>query len=329
MNAIIQARGLKKSFGTLKAVDGLDLTVQQGTILGLLGPNGSGKTTTVSMLSTLERPDAGTAIIAGADLTTAPQDVRRRIGLSGQFAAVDEYLTGFENLEMIGRLYRMRRHQAADRARELLERLDLTSAADRPAKTYSGGMRRRLDLAGAIVGKAPVIFLDEPTTGLDPQSRNTMWALVKELVTDGTTILLTTQYLEEADQLATDIIVIDGGREIAHGTPDELKALIGGERIELSLASENDAAAVAAILDSVAVGPIQREGRAMNAAVDGGAATLALVLHALDSRGVSLQDVGLRRPSLDDVFLSLTGLKTETSPPDGTNRTHVEFEEVT
>lgn len=328
MQPIIHVRGLTKSFGALKAVDDLDLTVHQGTVLGLLGPNGSGKTTTVSILATLQQADSGTATIAGVDLTTSPQDVRRQIGLSGQFAAVDEYLTGFENLEMIGRLYRLGRRRAGVRARELLERLDLAAAADRPAKTYSGGMRRRLDLAGAIVGNAPVIFLDEPTTGLDPQSRNNMWALVKELVADGTTVLLTTQYLEEADQLATDIVVIDDGREIAHGSPDELKAMIGGERIELLLDTESDATTALAVLGLVAVSPPRCEGRALSAPVDGGAASLALVLQALDAHGVGVGDVGLRRPSLDDVFLSLTG-ETPPAPSAETKRTtHVDLQEV-
>jgi ABC-2 type transport system ATP-binding protein len=328
MQPIIHVRGLTKSYGPLKAVDDLDLTVQQGTVLGLLGPNGSGKTTTVSILATLQQADAGTATIAGVDLMTSPQDVRRQIGLSGQFAAVDEYLTGFENLEMIGRLYRLGRRRAGDRARELLERLDLTDAADRPATTYSGGMRRRLDLAGAIVGNAPVIFLDEPTTGLDPQSRNTMWALVKELVAEGTTVLLTTQYLEEADQLATDIVVIDDGREIAHGSPDELKAMVGGERIELLLDTESDATTALAVLGLVAVGPPRCEGRSLSAPVDGGAASLALVLQALDAHGVDVSDVGLRRPSLDDVFLSLTG-KTPPAPSGETDQTtHVDLQEV-
>jgi len=328
MQPIIHVRGLTKSFGALKAVDDLDLTVHQGTVLGLLGPNGSGKTTTVSILATLQEADAGTATIAGADLTTSPQDVRCKIGLSGQFAAVDEYLTGFENLEMIGRLYRLGRRRASDRARELLERLDLTAAADRPAKTYSGGMRRRLDLAGAIVGNAPVIFLDEPTTGLDPQSRNTMWALVKELVADGTTVLLTTQYLEEADQLATDIVVIDGGREIAHGSPDELKAMIGGERIELLLDSENDATTALDVLKLVAVSPPRCEGRSLSAPVDGGAASLGLVLQALEAHGVAVGDVGLRRPSLDDVFLSLTGETPPPSTPETNQTIHVDLQEV-
>ncbi len=328
MKPIIHVRGLTKSFGAVKAVDDLDLTVHQGTVLGLLGPNGSGKTTTVSILATLQRADAGTATIAGADLTTSPQDVRRKIGLSGQFAAVDEYLTGFENLEMIGRLYRLGRRHAGDRARELLERLDLTAAADRPAKTYSGGMRRRLDLAGAIVGNAPVIFLDEPTTGLDPQSRNTMWALVKELVADGTTVLLTTQYLEEADQLATDIVVIDGGREIAHGSPDELKSMIGGERIELLLDSENDATTALDVLKLVAVSPPRCEGRSLSAPVDGGAASLALVLQALDAHRVAVGDVGLRRPSLDDVFLALTGETPPPSTPETNQTIHVDLQEV-
>jgi ABC-2 type transport system ATP-binding protein len=232
---IIEARGLVKRYGDVVALDGLDLTVPEGTILGLLGPNGAGKTTAVSILTTLLAPDSGSAIVAGADVVASPGEVRKRIGLSGQYSAVDEHLTGFENLDMIGRLYHLGRKRSKARARELLERFDLVNAADRPVKTYSGGMRRRLDLAGALVAEVPVLVLDEPTTGLDPRSRTELWAVIRELVDHGSTLLLTTQYMEEADQLADDIVVIDHGREIAHGTADELKAMVGGERIEVTI----------------------------------------------------------------------------------------------
>ncbi|MCL1595293.1 MAG: ATP-binding cassette domain-containing protein, partial [Actinomycetia bacterium] len=236
---IIEARGLAKRYGDVVALDGLDLSVPEGTILGLLGPNGAGKTTAVSILTTLLEPDRGTATVAGADVITSPGEVRKKIGLSGQYAAVDEHLTGFENLDMFGRLYRLGRKTSRSRARELLDRFDLTDAADRPVKTYSGGMRRRLDLAGALVAEAPVLFLDEPTTGLDPRSRTELWAVIRDMVSKGGTLLLTTQYMEEADQLADDIVVIDHGREIAHGTADELKTMIGGERIAISLQADD------------------------------------------------------------------------------------------
>jgi len=228
----IRATGLVKRYGDVTALDGVDLTVPVGTVLALLGPNGAGKTTVVRILTTLLRPDAGEAEVAGVDVLAHPRDVRRSLGLSGQYAAVDEYLTGFENLDMIGRLYHLGRRRSRERARELLAQFDLADAADRPAKTYSGGMRRRLDLAGALVADPPVLFLDEPTTGLDPRSRTDMWTVIQQLVSGGTTLLLTTQYLEEADLLANEIVVIDHGRVIAKGTADQLKAQVGGERLE-------------------------------------------------------------------------------------------------
>jgi ABC-2 type transport system ATP-binding protein len=311
---IIEARGLVKRYGNFVALDGLDLTVPQGTILGLLGPNGAGKTTAVSILTTLVEPDEGTATVAGADVVHSPGELRRRIGLSGQYAAVDEHLTGFENLDMIGRLSKLGRKRSMARATELLERFSLAEAADKPAKTYSGGMRRRLDLAGALVAEAPVLFLDEPTTGLDPHSRTQLWDVIRDVVKGGGTLLLTTQYMEEADRLADDVVVIDRGREIAHGSPDELKMLVGGERIDVSLQSEADVEAAQLVLNRFAVDHIHVEGRSLTAPVSGGAQTLTEALRELDSAGVKLADVGLRKPTLDDVFLSLTGhAATETT----------------
>jgi ABC-2 type transport system ATP-binding protein len=307
MRTIVEARGLVKTYGEVRALDGLDLAVAEGSVLGLLGPNGAGKTTAVSILTTLTAPDAGAATVAGADVVTDPGRVRERIGVAGQYASVDEHLSGFENLEMIGRLHRLGRRVAGRRARELLERFDLEAAADRPAKTYSGGMRRRLDLAGALVADVPVLFLDEPTTGLDPRSRAELWSVIRELVDGGRTLLLTTQYLEEADQLADDIVVIDHGRAIAQGSVDELKAAVGGERIELTVATDRGVHAAQGVLAALTTGDVHVNERVLTAPTTGGAHTLTEALGALGEIGVEVRDVGLRRPSLDDVFLRLTG----------------------
>jgi ABC-2 type transport system ATP-binding protein len=319
---MIEATGLVKRYKNVTALDGLDLVVPEGIVMGLLGPNGAGKTTAVSILSTLLEPDEGTAIVAGANVRTDPKSVRRLIGLSGQYAAVDEHLTGFENLDMIGRLYHLGRATARVRARELLDRFDLTEAGDRPVKTYSGGMRRRLDLAGALVAEPPVLFLDEPSSGLDPRSRVDLWDVIRELVGKGTTLLLTTQYLEEADQLADDIVVIDHGREIAHGTSDQLKTQVGGERIEVTVTETDQVATAKEVLAGFAVGDIHidHHSRGLTAPISGGATTLTQALRDLDTRGVMVQDVGLRRPTLDDVFLALTGHVAEAEPNGGEQR---------
>ncbi|WP_405487443.1 ATP-binding cassette domain-containing protein [Nocardia sp. NBC_00511] len=305
----IVAEGLVKRYGQLVALDGLDLSVPEGTVTALLGPNGAGKTTTVRVLTTLLIPDAGRATVAGVDVLKDPQLLRSRIGASGQYAAVDEYLTGFENLEMVGRLYHMGVQRSKDRARELLERFRLTDAADRPVKGYSGGMRRRLDLAGALVANPPVLFLDEPTTGLDPRARLDLWDVIEELVAAGTTLLLTTQYMEEADRLADSIAVIDHGNVIAEGTANELKALVGGDRIELIVEHADSLAIAQQALEGLAQGEIRIEPglRRLVIPVEDGSQALVDTIAQLAKHEVRIQDVGLRRPSLDDVFLSLTG----------------------
>ncbi|WP_306328834.1 ATP-binding cassette domain-containing protein [Streptomyces venezuelae] len=318
MPGAIYAEGLVKTFGDVRALDGVDLDVPEGTVLGLLGPNGAGKTTAVRVLTTLLQPDRGKAVVAGIDVLKHPNEVRRSIGLSGQFAAVDEYLTGRENLQMVGRLYQMRAKDAKVRADELLERFNLADAADRTAKTYSGGMRRRLDLAAALVVAPPVMFMDEPTTGLDPRNRQALWEVIKELVAGGTTLLLTTQYLEEADHLAHDICVVDHGKVIARGTSDQLKAQTGGERVEVVVHEPGMVPGARDVLARYGIAgtghaevSVEEHTRKLTVPVAGGAKLLAEVIRDLDAVGVEINDIGLRRPTLDDVFISLTGHAAE------------------
>jgi ABC-2 type transport system ATP-binding protein len=317
MTHAIEAEGLVKVYPArrgapeVRALDGVDLVVPEGTVLGLLGPNGAGKTTTVRILTTLLRPDAGSAKVAGFDVVKQSQDVRRSIGLSGQYAAVDENLTGWENLYMFGRLYEMPKADAKRRAAELLEQFSLTEAGGRTIKTYSGGMRRRLDLAGALIGRPNLLFLDEPTTGLDPRSRLGMWDVIRDLVAQGTTLLLTTQYLEEADELADTIAVVDTGRIIAQGTADELKAQVGGERIELVVRDRGDVDRARALLAGM-TGDVDFEEhtRRLTAASSGGAQQLVELVRRFGDEGIAIDDIALRRPTLDDVFLTLTGHHT-------------------
>ncbi|MFG2243690.1 ATP-binding cassette domain-containing protein [Spirillospora sp. NPDC048823] len=310
----VEAEGLRKRYGGTRALDGLDLRVPAGTVHGLLGPNGAGKTTAVRILTTLTAPDGGTARVAGHDVVREAAEVRTRIGLVGQHAAVDEVLGGRQNLVMFARLYHLGAKRARRRADELLERFRLTDAADRPAGEYSGGMRRRLDLAASMILAPPVLFLDEPTTGLDPRGRNEVWDAIRTLVDGGTTVLLTTQYLEEADRLATGISVIDHGRAIAEGTPDTLKARLGGDRIEVVLDDPGSLTAAAAIVGRVASGEVDVDAEALRigAPVTGRAATLTEAVRALDEAGITVADIGLRRPTLDEVFLHLTDTGTDT-----------------
>jgi ABC-2 type transport system ATP-binding protein len=311
---MIRTTGLVKRYGKVVALDGLDLVVPKGTVLALLGPNGAGKTTAVRILTTLLDPDEGAVEVAGLDVRADPDKVRERIGLSGQNAAVDEHLTGYENLDMVGRLYHLGKRKSQRRARDLLEQFDLVEAGDRPVKTYSGGMRRRLDLADALVSEPDVLFLDEPTTGLDPRSRAQMWKTIQQLVRGGSTVLLTTQYMEEADRLADDIVVIDRGRMIAHGTSDALKTQLGGERVEAVLASSADVPPAQTILGGLSVGgevQVDEQTRRLTAAITGGVDVLRQVLQRLTDANIAVVDIGLRRPTLDDVFLSLTGHAAE------------------
>ncbi len=324
---MIEAEGLTKRFGTTQALAGLDLAAPAGSILGLLGPNGAGKTTAVRILATLALPDAGRARVAGYDVVRDPAAVRRNIGFTAQDATLDETLTGRQNLRMVGELSRMRRGDARTRAEELLRTFELTDAAGRVLKGYSGGMRRRLDLAASLMTRPPVLFLDEPTTGLDPTSRHRVWSVIRGLVDDGVTVLLTTQYLDEADQLANRIVVVDHGRVIAEGRPAELKRVTGGARLEATLSGPNAAAPDA--LRPLVEGPVQvsEDGRHLRAPVRSTAGLLTRVVRALDEAGVELEDVAVHQPSLDDVFMRLTGTTPE-APADTAEEPAGELQEV-
>ena len=318
-DAAIRVEGLKKRFGTLAALDGIDFAVAPATVFGLLGPNGAGKTTAVRVLATILAPDGGRAEVLGYDVVKRPADVRLRIGLAGQSAAVDANLTGFENLRMVGRLGQLPRPIIGPRARDLLERFDLTDAGDRPVKTYSGGMRRRLDVAASLMQRPPVLFLDEPTTGLDLQSREALWDMIRELVSEGTTVLLTTQYLEEADRLADRVAVVAGGKVIADDTPTRLKERLGHTVIEVGLQDEAQARSAGALLSPLIEGDPEVEGTLVRLSSPDAAHILINALRALDGAELSPASLTVRDPSLDDVFLSLTGKHAEEeSEPDGT-----------
>jgi ABC-2 type transport system ATP-binding protein len=313
----IAVSALFKSYGSVQALAGVDLQVAAGSVLALLGPNGAGKTTLVRVLTTLLKPDGGSAEVLGCDVVRDADELRQRIGLAGQYAAVDENLTGLENLTMVGRLYGAKRAPAKARAKELLERFDLLDAASRPAKTYSGGMRRRLDLAAALVAKPPVLFLDEPTTGLDPRSRLSLWEVIEGLVAEGTTVLLTTQYLDEADRLANTIAVIDHGRVIAEGTSDELKDRVGGERLEVRLDDAGQAEAAVRALAAMSDEAPVAEGAVVRVGVRGRGGAIVDAVHKLSEAQVGVDDLVLRRPTLDDVFLALTGHAAESASAEG------------
>ena len=323
---VITAEGLVKVYRSRKsevrALDGLDLTVEEGTVVGMLGPNGAGKTTTVRILATLLRPDAGHATVAGFDVVRQAEQIRAVIGLSGQYAAVDENLTGRENLTMFGRLYQLPGAEARKRADALLDQFELSDAADRVVKTYSGGMRRRLDLGSALIGRPRLLFLDEPTTGLDPRSRLGMWDVIRRLVREGTTLLLTTQYLEEADELADTIAVVDVGRIIARGTADELKSQVGGERIEVVVRDRSAIPQAVEVLGRDCKGDVTVDDhtRRLTVPAEGGVQTLIQVVRDLDEASIAIDDIGLRRPTLDDVFLSLTGHAAAAIPGEGEGR---------
>ncbi len=324
----IEVEGLKKSYGDVEALRGVDFRAPTGSVLGLLGPNGAGKTTAIRILTTLLPADAGTASVAGHDVDTEGPELRAKIGLTGQNAAIDENLTGFENLEMVGRLYHLGRDTSRRRASELLERFDLAESGERLARTYSGGMRRRLDLAAALVAKPPVIFLDEPTTGLDPRSRLALWETIEDRVAKGTTVLLTTQYLDEADRLCDRICVIDHGLVIAEGTSDELKDQVGGERLEITLGDTSKAEAAIAALAEIAEGPPAANEDVVSAPIRRREGIIADAVRRLDDAGVGVEDLATRRPTLDDVFIALTGHAAEHEDRDGGGDPEVSAEAV-